>query len=125
MPIKRVHVGFDIDMDVFMKMLQHGNSNVSVEMYGDTPKVKAVKPKPLLLPPPERVGAKKIIMDYARLHKDMGFKPKELMPLIVAAGYSKNTHSPQLMWLSSRKYLRKDSEGTYYPTAKGLTYGEA
>jgi hypothetical protein len=123
MPIKRVHVGFDIDMDVFMKMLQHGNSNVSVQMFGDVPKT--AKAKPLLLPPPERVGAKKIIMDYARLHKDMGFKPKELMPLIVAAGYSKNTHSPQLMWLSSRKYLRKDSEGTYYPTAKGLTYGEA
>jgi hypothetical protein len=124
MPIKRVHVGFDIDMDVFMKMLQHGNSNVRVEMYGDTPKAtKSQGPK--LLPPPDRPGAKKIIMDYAKLHKDMGFKPKELLPIVVAAGYAKNTHSPQLMWLMSRGFIRKDKEGTYYPTTKGMTYGEA
>jgi hypothetical protein len=128
MPMKKIHVEFELDPEVFMKMLQHGSSSMKIAVFGDDkghklPK-KEKEPKLLAAPKNDRVGSKKIVMDYAKLHKDMGFKPKELQPIVTAAGYSNNTHSPVLMWLMSRGYLRRDKEGTYYPTAKGMTYGE-
>ena len=121
MPIKKINVSFDIDAEIFMKMLQHGNSSMKIEVFGDTPKV-SKKDAQKLLPAPERVGAKNIIMDYAKAHAEAGFTPKEVLPLVVAAGYSKSTHSPQLMWLMSKGYLKR-KDGQYFPTAKGLTYG--
>jgi hypothetical protein len=118
MPIKKIHVGFDIDMDVFMKMLQHGSSGVRVDFLGDTPK----QPKgPKLLEAPKRVGTKNIVMDFAKARKDDGFAPKELAPLIEAAGYSPTSHSPALVWLTARGFLKR-KDGVYFATTKGMTY---
>lgn len=123
MAIKKIHVGFDIEMDVFMKMLQHGSSSVRVDFFGEQPKqpkqLKQQEPK--LLEAPKRVGSKSVVMNFAKQHQD-GFRPKELVPLIEAAGYAANTHSPVLMWLMSRGYLKRDKHGVYFPTTKGMTY---
>ena len=123
MAIKKIHIGFDVDIEIFMKMLQHGNSGMKIEVFGDTPKVKKDK-EPKLLEAPKRVGAKNVIMAFAKERKETGFKPKDVAPAVIAAGYSDNTHSPQLIWLAARGLLKQDKEGTYHITTKGMTYGE-
>jgi hypothetical protein len=120
--LKKISVTFDMDMEVFMKVLHHTNTGVRVDMFGDKPKVKKDPPVKLLASP-ERVGAKVLIMDYAKAHKD-GFVPKDLYPLFEKAGYAKNSSSPQLMWLKAKGYLKRHVSGVYVPTAKGLSYGE-
>lgn len=125
--MKKIHVAFELDPELFMKMLQHGSSSMKIEVFGDDkgPRLpKKEKEQKLLAPPQKRPGSKKIVMEYAKLHKDMGFKPKEVVPILKEAGYADNTHSPVLIWLAARSFLRKDKEGTYFPTAKGMTYGE-
>lgn len=131
MPMKKIHVEFQLDPDLFMKMLQHGSSSMKIQVFGDDKPVKLPKEERKLLPAPEHKGrglipggAKKIIMEHAKLHQSLGFAPKEASAKVMAAGYSKSTTSPQLMSLLAEGFLRR-KDGMYYPTAKGMTYGEA
>src|SRR3954463_14256611 len=95
MPMKKIHVEFELDPDLFMKMLQHGSSNMKISVYGDEKKAKLPKEERKLLDGPKpklrkmNGGAKGIIMEYAKLHQSMGFSSNEVIEPVVAAGYSK------------------------------------
>jgi len=58
--MKKIHVGFDIDPELFMKLLQF-SGNMKIEVHGtdDRP-----KPKQKLLPSPVRIGVRKVMVDY-------------------------------------------------------------
>jgi hypothetical protein len=126
MSMKKIHVEFDLDPDLFMRMLQHGSSSMKIEVYGDDKPPKVSKEERKLLPAPSREriagGAKNLIMQYAKQHPD-GFVAGDVRPIVVEAGYAPTTHSPQLMELKAKGFLRR-KDGVYSPTAKGMTYGE-
>jgi hypothetical protein len=124
MPIKKIHVGFDIDADVFMKMLQHASSGMKIEVFGDTPKLaKRDQPK-LLAAPSERGGARKLMLAFLLAHKERGVKPTELREVCVAAGYAPATHSPILTALQIAGMIKKLKDGTYQATPKAVSNGE-
>lgn len=124
MPIKKIHVGFDIDMSVFMQMLVHGSSGVQFQAFGDEAKPKRIaKDKRLALAPPDsRPGAKNVIMAYLLKHRDRAIPNKELSKECSRVGYSDNTASPQLMWLRSRGLIKRTKNG-YVATAKAVNHG--
>jgi|SRR3954464_12116767 hypothetical protein len=129
MPMKKIHVEFELDPELFMKMLQHGSSSMKISVFGDEKKAKLPKEEAKLLGAPKQSnrglvkgGAKKIIMDYAKVHKD-GFSPTAVREPVMEAGYAKNTTSPQLMALMQEGFLKRKN-GSYFPTDKGMTYGQ-
>lgn len=117
MPIKKVSVTFDLDMDVFMKVLHHGNTGVRVEMFADA------KHSPKLLPPPDRVGARKLILDYLVKNKDRDVVPSELAKICTEHQYAKGTHSSTLHMLVMKGFVKHGKDG-YRPTAKAVSNGE-
>jgi hypothetical protein len=125
MPIKKIHVGFDIDMEVFMKMLQHGNSSMNINVYGDDPSPsKQNKSSQKLLAPPKRMGARKLILNYLVKHSDQAFASTELKNLVVERGYATGTSSSQLHGLLVLGMIKRTKYGKYQATAKAIANGE-
>jgi hypothetical protein len=122
MAIKKISVSFDIDMDAFMKMLQIGNSGMHINVFGDTPKVPKMR-GPKLLEAPERVGAKRLILNHLVKNKDRDVTTKELGELLKESKYAKGTHSSQLHMLVMNGFVRRGKDG-YRPTVKGVNHVE-
>ena len=120
MPIKKIHVGFDIDMDVFMKMLQHGSSNVRVEFTGEAPKVKPTASGPKLLTPP--VPIRSVVLDYFKQHKDEKVNVRSLFELVQSKGFAGNSAYSVLHLLVANKHVKKIDKGLYQLTASGANY---
>jgi hypothetical protein len=118
MPMKKIHVEFVLDAEVFMKMLQHGNSGMKIDVYGDTPKTKKEDRK--LLPAPERKGAKVLMLDYIIKHQPV--EAKAVTAMIIENGYASGTSSSQLHLLLKQKLIRR-VRGKYIATEKAVSHG--
>jgi hypothetical protein len=120
MPIKKINVTFELDMNTFVQMIALGNSGMRFDVYGDTPKVK--KEQKLLEGPP-RIGAKNILLACLSKNKDKSVSAKELSQACMEGGYAKNSASPQLHVLMKNGKVKKTKDG-YQITAKGLNNGK-
>ena len=118
MPIKKIHVGFDIDVEMFMKLLQHGNSGMKIEVFGDTPKKEAQK----LLPAPSGVPLRTVALDFFKARKDRVVPIKELRHHCVEKGFRPNSAYQIVNLLIGNKHLKKVSVGMYQVTAAGMNY---
>jgi hypothetical protein len=118
MAVKKISVTFELDMEVFMKVLQHGNSAVRVDMYGD----RKESPKLLAAPQPERPGAKKLMIEFMTKNKDRDVQAKELKLMLVENGYSPSTYGSQLHLMMLDGIIKRSKDG-YRLTAKALANG--
>ena len=117
MPMKKIHVGFDIDPELFMKLLQF-SGNMKIEVHGtDDAKPKA---RQKLLPSPVRIGVRKVMVDYM-IKENRPVRPFEIGKACAAAGYSDNSHSPQMMVLRKQKIIKRIKGGLYVVTPKGVS----
>ena len=118
MPMKKIHVEFVLDAEVFMRMLQHGNSGMKIDVYGDTPKAKKEERK--LLPAPERKGAKALMLDFIVKHQPV--ESRALSAMVVENGYAKGTCSSQIHLLLKEKMVKR-VRGKYVATEKAVSHG--
>lgn len=136
MALKKMRVSFDIDIPVFLSMLATANSGMKIDVYGDDKPPKELKRQlnghhaPKLLAAPKQRRGKGGTTSYAAIlahlvaHKDSGFKAKELTPIIVAIGKAPNSVSPQLGKLRVDGMVKKDKDGLYRATPKGIAHHE-
>jgi hypothetical protein len=121
MPMKKIHVEFELDPEIFMKMLQHGSSSMKIAVFGDDkgPKVpKKEQQKLLPAPKPLRVMA----LDFMREHKDRIVTTKELKDYLAAHGWMPHSTYGVLGLLCENKHIKKMGSAQYQITEKGVTY---
>jgi hypothetical protein len=133
MSIKKIRVSFDLDMEIFMRMLAHGNDAVRFEVYGDQPKVPKVRkeaqavdgvkalPKPAraIDAPPVRI----VLFDYIKANKDGPIPVKAMCAYIEQHGYAATSVYHALSALMKAKYIKRVDAGVYQITEKGITHG--
>jgi hypothetical protein len=86
-------VSFELDIELFMRMLAHGNNAMRFDVHGDELKVvKQIEKKQIEGP---RGGAKKVMLDYLVKHKDKTI-PVADGKMCIAQGYADGTASSQL-----------------------------
>jgi hypothetical protein len=119
MAIKKLTISFDVDMEVFMKMLQHGNSSMNIQVLGDKPKV-AKEPKLLAGPPTEPL--RKVALDFFREHKERQVPIRELRHRCIEKGFRPNSAYQIVSLLIENKHLKKLGDGMYQITAAGVNY---
>ena len=108
---RKIHVGFDIDPALFIKLLQNGNMQVEKVSQEYTP-------RPKLIPAKERVGVRKVMVDYM-IKENRPVRPVEIGKACAAAGYSDTSHSPQMMVLRKQGIIKRTKGGSYIVTPKG------
>jgi hypothetical protein len=119
MRIKKIHVGFDIDMEVFVQMLAHGNSGMKIDVFGaDPPKSKRqAKEEPALLEGP-KMTLKRTIAAFLLEHKDRAVSIGELKELSDKNGFSASSASPTMRAMIKMGVAKRVNEGLYQATAK-------
>jgi hypothetical protein len=143
MALKKMRISFDIDIPVLLSMLAAGNSAMKIDVYGDERPAKMPRaakvtgqggqnghqPK-LLEGPKPRAGRIGKISGYAAMlahfvaHKDRGYRAIELRPVLVEIGLNEKSVSPQLTKLKVEGLVKKERDGLYHVTPRGIAYHE-
>lgn len=124
MAIKKLKVSFDIDAEMFAKMLAHGHSAMNIEVYGNAvedsdKELRVSHTEPKLIT--DRGGLKETILAFL----SSGSKHlSEMRVIIVRAGYSASSLNSAIDLLQSSGLIRRVYQGTYAITKKGASYGE-
>ena len=125
MRIKKIHVGFDIDMEIFVQMLAHGNSGMKIDVFGaDPPKPKRqvrgdTHPRdiPALLEAP-KMNLRRTIAAFLLEHKERTVSMVELKAVSENSGFSPNSASPTIQAMIKMGMAKRVSDGAYQATAK-------
>lgn len=124
MPVKKLRISFDLDMEVFAKVLALGHADMHIEAYqnaiGDEPRVTHTKPAQIT----SRNGIKALILS-AMKEQPKNFPLRAMKMLIVDAGYSVKSLNSQLHVMVTDKLVRSNGKGLYAITKKGLTHARA
>lgn len=122
MPVKKLRVSFDIDMDVLVKALAIGHSDMNIQAYG-TEEPSVSHTQPVVAQITDRGGMRNVILKALsgpgklRLH--------ELRVIIVAAGYSAKSLNGQIHLMQVDGYVRRAGYGTFAITKKGRNHEAA
>jgi hypothetical protein len=120
MRIKKIHVGFDIDMEVFLQMVAHGNSGMKIEVFGaepPKPKRQVVQEKPALLEGPKPTLGE-VVSKFMLEHKDRAIGIKELQELSTKHGFSPTSAQPTMQALRKKGLVKRVSPGLFQVTDK-------
>jgi hypothetical protein len=113
MPVRKLTVSFDLDGEVFARMLANCHSDMHIQVYGD--------PQKAVDTPLQLEG--KATLNTAVLH---ALKANERMCLrdireaIVLVGFSAKSLNSALYKLKTERMIRSPKYGWYTLTAKGL-----
>ena len=118
MPMKKIHVEFELDPEIFMKMLQHGSSSMKIAVFGDDRPLKQREQKLLPAPKPLRVVA----LDFFRERKDRAVPIRELREYCLVNGFRPNSAYQIVSLLIENKHLKKVDVGMYQITPAGVNY---
>jgi hypothetical protein len=147
MALKKMRVSFDIDIPVFLSMLAAANTAMKIDVYGDE---RADKPPraarlagqggqnghaPKLLEGPrtvargadangKRMTAYQAILAFFVTHKDHGHKAVDIRPAVIAIGLNEKSVSPQLTKLRTDGMVKKEKDGLYHVTTRGIAHHE-
>jgi hypothetical protein len=114
MPVKKLRVSFDIDMEVLVKALAFGHSNMDIQAYG----AEAAEPIPEVARiTNKRSGLKEVILQS--LLKSGKLKLHDLRVLIVEAGYSPKSLNSVIHVMQIDGYIRRAGYATFALTKKG------
>jgi len=119
MRIKKIHVGFDIDMEVFVQMLARGNSGMKIDVFGtDPPKLKwQEKEEPALLEGP-KMSLRRTIAAFLLEHKERTVSMAELKAVSEKGGFSPSSASPTIQAMIKMGMAKRVNDGLYQATAK-------
>lgn len=113
MPIKKLRVSFDIDADMFTRMLAAGHSDMNIQVFStEDPRVTNTEPKQIT----SRLGMRKCIL--MQLHSERR-RLHEIRLAIVEAGYSVKSLNNCLALMIEDGLVRRAGYGIFAITAKG------
>jgi len=124
MTFKRLHIGFDIDLESLLRSA----SDVRVDVYREEPSHVTTTPRRLAARAPQRLGPPRnvtpegirTLMLRHIVNKGAPVTRIELRDLTMARGYSKNSHSSQLSQLKSDRLIKRLKDGTYIHTERAI-----
>jgi hypothetical protein len=123
MSMKKIHVEFELDPEVFMKVLQHGSSSMKIAVYGDDKGhklSKKIKEETKLLPPPKPLRI--VALDFMREHKDQVVTTKQIKEHVVTLGWLPNSAYGVINLLLTNKHIKRVGSAQYQITAAGVAY---
>lgn len=114
MPIKKLKVSFDLDMELFAKILAAGHTNMDIQAFGTDP---TAEPAPAQIT--YRGGSRRAVLLAL---KDKPLSRTEMKDVIAANGYSRKSLDALIYTMRVAGLVRKVGEGTYAITKKGLAH---
>jgi hypothetical protein len=123
MPVKKIKVEFELDLELFTRMLAYSNQGVAFSTYGDDKPYQVEVPKPqLALPAPKR-GLRQAILVHMQQHPDKTFTSAELVAFAIELGYdNRNVHNV-MHNMHTAKLVRRYSPGMYRIAKAGINHG--
>jgi hypothetical protein len=119
MPIKKLRVAFDIDVNVLAAALASHNCGMHVQLAGEAMPEELEPPKrQLALPAPKRGENLDIVVAYISAHRDRTVRMDELRKIL-----PEKSLSNALFRARSRGLIRKVGIGQYRISVKGRSYG--
>lgn len=117
MGIKKLRVSFDIDAEMFARMLSAGHSAMNIEVFGEQdPRVSHTEPMKLI---GSRGGMRQAILGaLVNGSKSMA----ELRVILVRAGYSVKSMPGAIHLMRQDKLIRSAGFGIIAITKKGTNY---
>src|SRR5882672_2933257 len=125
MPIKKIHIGFDLDMEVFMRMLAATPADVQFQAFGtdDAKPHRKHRKSPKLLThstaPKIPGGARHAILAFLVAHKGEALAFNVISAELIKLEYASGTVSSQLYNLKVDRLARKTKAG-WTATAKAV-----
>jgi len=126
MPIKKIHIGFDLDMEVFMRMLAATPADVQFQAFGTeepTAPRRKRRSAPKLLThstaPKIPGGARHAILAFLVAHKGEALAFSVISAELIKLEYASGTVSSQLYNLKVDRLARKTKAG-WTATAKAV-----
>ena len=124
MTFKRIHIGFDIDLETLLRSA----SDVRVDVFREelatiTPRPRRITGSPQKrLAPPRHVtpeGIRIFMLRYI-VNKAAPVTGVEMRDLTMARGYSKSSYSPQLHHLRAHKLIKRLKDGRFIHTDRAI-----
>src|SRR5882672_1261872 len=126
MPIKKIHIGFDLDMEVFMRMLATTPADVQFQAFGTDdaaakPRRHRKSPKLLTHSTAPKIpgGARHAILAFLVAHKGEALAFNVISAELTKLEYASGTVSSQLYNLKVDRLARKTKAG-WTATAKAV-----
>lgn len=119
MPVKKLRVSFDIDMEVLVKALALAHSEMNIQVFGTEDRVTHTDVPQIA----DRGGIKKLVL---KALSDKGkMQLHEIRVLIVAAGYSPKSLNSQIHGMQMDRLIRRAGYGIFAITAKGRNHASS
>ena len=123
MPVRKVSVVFDLDVELFTRILGAANQGVRFETYGDDKPFQVEGPKRQLALPAPKEGARHLILAHMKQHPDKTFTTDELVVFVENYGYErKNVHNA-MHNMHRDGLIRKYRPGQYRVSKAGMQHG--
>lgn len=117
MGIKKLRVSFDIDAEMFARLLSAGHSAMNIEVFSnEDPRVSHTEPPKLIT---DRGGMRRVILNTL---KEGSKRTAELQVIVVRAGYSAKSFSSAIHLLRTDGLVRSVGYGVIGITKKGTNY---
>ncbi len=114
MPVKKLRISFDIDMEVLVKALALGHSNMDIQAFGTEERV--THTEPVVAQITNRGGMRSLLLEALTSGKK---QLHELRVVIVTAGYSAKSLNGQIHDMQADGFIRRAGYGIFAITAKG------
>ena len=126
MAIKKLHIGFDIDVADFVAYIAARNTGMKIDVLGENKPAKIPRVDQKLLEGPRKPRQTNGVPSWHYILKAMCDDPKatrtikELSAIVVAHGLAKNSASPQVDMLRKRGWMKRTAPGVYIATPRGI-----
>jgi hypothetical protein len=88
MPVKQITVQFDLDIELFTRILAHSNQGVKFSVYGDDKPQQIEAPEPQRALPAPNQGARHLILTHLKKHDDRTLTTNELVMFCANYGFT-------------------------------------
>lgn len=119
MPVRKLKVTFDLDVDVFAQMLAAGHSNMNIEAYEPAVEPRVTHTDPAQITMEVRGGMRPTILTFLTSGKK---STQEIKVIIVRAGYSEKSLPNALFLMREDGLIRSMGVGFYALTKKGFEH---
>lgn len=123
MAVKMITVQFDLDVELFTKMLAHSNQGVKFSVYGDDKPQRIEEPERQLALPPPKKGVRNVLLPYMQKYPDRTFSTKELVVMAANFGYTESGVYNAIHNMHRDGLLRRYTKGKYRISKAGITHG--
>jgi len=123
MAVKMITVQFDLDIELFTKILAHSNQGVKFSVYGDDKPQRIEEPERQLTLAPPKKGVRHVLLPYMKKHPDKTFTTKEMIAIASNFGYNESAVYNAVHNMHRDGLLRRYTPGKYRISKAGITHG--